>query len=130
MCVPTERQYLSFRICSEACDQREVRATIEVRAEDEIFREHFPEQPILPGAFMASLAIDIVMRSFAPGLESPVRIEQISFSRPVRPGDRLLFFARQVEPAADPGKFAFVICNPTLVSCRGKVTFADAGDRP
>ena len=73
-----------YKITSLQNPNHTVSATIEINKDDEIFKGHFPGQPVLPGACMLQIVKDVLESV----LNIPIQLkkaEQIKFLRIVNP---------------------------------------------
>lgn len=65
-----------------------VHLAIELPADLTWFTDHFPDDPVLPGAAQVGWAISYARAHF--GFEhDPVTLDQVKFQRPIRPGAHL-----------------------------------------
>jgi len=62
-----------------------------------IFAEHFPEYPVLPGAFIVGFVTEHSVEAFGLAGWPPPHIRRISFVRPISPGDHLTVSIQRTE---------------------------------
>ena len=74
-------------------------------ADHPAFADHFPDEPIAPGALLLSLAIAELIRH---GLPAPKSISWAKFQQPGRPGQALFLNGREIE---NSGEIAVAISN-------------------
>lgn len=53
---------------------------------------HFPDEPIVPGAYIAGLLAEVAARAAGPGARL-AEIERCTFLAPLRPGDDVMLIA-------------------------------------
>jgi 3-hydroxymyristoyl/3-hydroxydecanoyl-(acyl carrier protein) dehydratase len=90
---------------------------VHIAADHPAFAGHFPGSPVLPGVLLAALVFEAVRDSpaHAARLGDTVRIEQLKFLVPVRPGASL-----RINLRPQGHGFAFDICQAaTAVVARG-----------
>jgi 3-hydroxyacyl-[acyl-carrier-protein] dehydratase len=73
-----------YKITSLQNPNHTVSATIEINKEDEIFKGHFPGQPVLPGACMLQIVKDVLESVLNVSIQLK-KAEQIKFLRIVNP---------------------------------------------
>ncbi len=78
---------------------------------------HFPGQPIAPGAVLLD-RLALMARQVPPLADAGLRLEQVKFLQPCRPGDRLAFTFE----ARDAGGFSFRIERDEMVLVQGLVS--------
>jgi 3-hydroxyacyl-[acyl-carrier-protein] dehydratase len=62
-----------------------------ISASNEVFRDHFPGFPVLPGALLLDLFDQAGAKLLGPqGAPSLRRVERLTFSRAALPGDRVI----------------------------------------
>ena len=76
---------------------------------EEIFRDHFPGQPIYPGVLLVESGLQAAAilleaeRDFAVKA-LPAMLDEVRFRHPVHPGDRLRITARKLRGATDQAR--------------------------
>lgn len=67
-----------------------------------VFAGHFPDAPVLPGAFLVDAALQAVAIGMGGAFErGDFELSQMRLQRPIRPGDRGLLRATAMGPATD-----------------------------
>ncbi len=99
----------------ETLDAQRARATWDVAGGNDLFAEHFPRMPILPGSYQVQALVEMAgavagARNGSPGRLAAIR--RVRFRRPVRPGDRVTLEAEMLERA--PGR--------AVLTARARVT--------
>ena len=103
-----------------------------VNPEREIFKGHFPEEPVLPGVYTVEImaqTADILILSterYAGKVPLFIGINNVRFLSKIRPGDTLEIHARFAIEKAEKG---IVTCsgeayNDGVLACTGDVTLA------
>ncbi|MEE8409194.1 MAG: 3-hydroxyacyl-ACP dehydratase FabZ [Myxococcota bacterium] len=80
------------------CDNESIVAVRTFRADEEFFRGHFPDNPIVPGVLliegMAQALAYLAMHGASSNVVYLTGIDRARFRKPVRPGDRVEFEVR------------------------------------
>jgi len=104
------------------------------RSGDACFEGHFPQRPVLPGVLMiealAQTALVILLSEHADALDTPgpdlplgylARVHQMSFQRPIEPGQEVSF---EVRIAEQLGQFTIVegrVTRDGVLCAKGKL---------
>jgi 3-hydroxyacyl-[acyl-carrier-protein] dehydratase len=110
----------------------EIEAVFHVSPERDIFRGHFPGEPVLPGVYTVEImaqAADILLLSterYAGTIPLFVGIDKVRFTAKIEPGDTVRVVGRL---AAEHPEKAIAICsaevyNRDVLACKGEVTLA------
>ena len=92
-------------------------AIFDVNKEAELFKEHFIEDPILPGAFSVVLCLELIVQSVSKEKHKQffvAEIMKISFLKPIRPRDRLFVRIRDIKYFESDVTVAFNVSSAEL----------------
>jgi 3-hydroxyacyl-[acyl-carrier-protein] dehydratase len=83
-----------YTIKQITADENAVEALVELNAQHEIFKAHFPSQPVLPGACILQMMKDILQTSLNKILRLS-KADEIKFLSMIQPTGEVLIFSTQ-----------------------------------
>lgn len=112
--------YIIQQISSE---NNSVKATIKLNEDHEIFKAHFPSQPVLPGACMLQMIKEIVETSLNKKLQM-IKADEIKFLSMIQPTAEVLQFSIQYKFTENSSlNVSSQILLKDVVCCKMKATF-------
>jgi 3-hydroxymyristoyl/3-hydroxydecanoyl-(acyl carrier protein) dehydratase len=84
---------------------------------------HFPDDPVVPGAYVAGLLAEVAALAAGPGARL-VEIERCTFLAPLRPGDDVLLVATRATPPSTGAVVDAEVRAAGECMARGRVRFA------
>ncbi len=73
-----------FQIRSEQFSENILNVNVQIDETQEVFKGHFPDQPIVPGVFQLQIIKELLMHTFKTGLRLETS-KEIKFIRPISP---------------------------------------------
>lgn len=130
--IPHRDPMLLIDEVTEMRSGERIEATFYVSPDRDIFRGHFPGNPVLPGVYTTEImaqASDILLLSmdrYAGKIPYFIGIDKVRFTAKIEPGDTIKVIS--VISAERPEK-AIVTCsaevyNKGILACKGEVTLA------
>ncbi len=115
-------RYEVFRI-QPSSNRPASKLRVEVDSHAAIFAEHFPGQPVVPGAFTVGLVLACYKR-YLQGTSRYALLQRVVFLAPITPGLSLdLDFSGADTP--NPATIGFILQTPEAIHCRGIIAFPE-----
>ena len=128
--IPQRFPFLMLDRVVEIKEGEFIKAYKNVSINEEYFRGHFPDMPILPGALIAEAmaqAACILFKKSMPqvNVTTPyITNMKIRFLKPVVPGDQLEVTIKSVKMVRTGGVFEAEACVNENIIAKGEMTFA------
>lgn len=88
---------------SQLIDGGYVKLHLVIDPNDQIYRAHFPGNPIVPGAILVGWAAALIER-FGPGIRVISELKRVKFTAPILPSNEVIF---NFSPLSPPGWIKF-----------------------